>query len=145
MNGLLEFIDTSDFTTMGTDDHFMCTDVEWDPTGRDVITGVSWWGHKVDNAYWIWNFQGKIMKRITIDKFCELSWRPRPATLLSKDKVRQSKASKELMMKRSKLRAMFLEYREEKEEQYAMSLDRRMELRNGVDTDNIDESELDEE
>jgi len=165
MNGLLEFIDTSDFTTMGTDDHFMCTDVEWDPTGRYVITGVSWWGHKVDNAYWIWNFQGKIMKRITIDKFCELSWRPRPATLLSKDqikdikknlkkysdqfnakdKVRQSKASKELMMKRSKLRATFLEYREEKEEQYAMSLDRRMELRNGVDTDNIDESELDEE
>jgi len=127
--------------------------------------GVSWWGHKVDNAYWIWNFQGKIMKRVTIDKFCELSWRPRPATLLSKeqikdikknlkkysdqfnakDKVRQSKASKELMMKRSKLRTMFLEYREEKEEQYAMSLDRRMELRNGVDTDNIDESELDEE
>merc|ERR1711962_1555368 len=38
MNGLLEFIDTSDFTTMGTDDHFMCTDVEWDPTGRYVIT-----------------------------------------------------------------------------------------------------------
>ena len=40
--------------------------------GRYVITGVSWWGHKVDNAYWIWNFQGKIMKRITIDKFCEV-------------------------------------------------------------------------
>ena len=36
MNGVLEFIDTSDFTTMGLGEHFMCTDVEWDPTGRYV-------------------------------------------------------------------------------------------------------------
>ncbi len=34
MNGVLEFIDTADFTTMNTGEHFMCTDVEWDPTGR---------------------------------------------------------------------------------------------------------------
>ena len=33
MNGVLEFIDTSDFTSMGVGEHFMCTDVEWDPTG----------------------------------------------------------------------------------------------------------------
>ena len=38
-------------------EHFMATDVEWDPSGRYVATGVSWWGHKVDNAFWIWNFQ----------------------------------------------------------------------------------------
>jgi len=165
MNGLLEFIDTSDFTTMGNDDHFMCTDVEWDPTGRYVITGVSMWRHKMDNAYWIWNFQGKILKRVNIDKFCQLLWRPRPPSLLAKeqikdikknlkkysdqfnakDKMRQSKASKELMMKRSVLAREYSEYREEKEEQYALTLDRRLELRNGVDTDNLDESELDEE
>jgi hypothetical protein len=36
MNGCLEFVDTGDFTTMGTGEHFMCTDVEWDPTGRSV-------------------------------------------------------------------------------------------------------------
>ena len=34
MNGILEFVDTSDFTTMGTGEHFMAGDVEWDPTGR---------------------------------------------------------------------------------------------------------------
>ena len=34
MNDVLEFIDTSDFTNMGGGEHFMCTDVEWDPTGR---------------------------------------------------------------------------------------------------------------
>ncbi len=36
MNGCLEFVDTGDFTTMGTGEHFMCTDVEWDPTGRSA-------------------------------------------------------------------------------------------------------------
>merc|ERR550519_2243641 len=165
MNGVLEFVDTSDFTSMGVGEHFMCTDVEWDPTGRYVITGVSWWGHKVDNAYWIWNFQGKIMKRVTIDKFCELSWRHRPATLLSKDqikdikknlkkysdqfnakdKVRQSKASKELMMKRRSLMEDFQAWREDMKSVYEKSIDRRMELRNGRDTDKLDEEDLDEE
>jgi translation initiation factor 3 subunit B len=37
MNGCLEFVDTGDFTTMGTGEHFMCTDVEWDPTGRSAV------------------------------------------------------------------------------------------------------------
>ena len=34
MNGVLEFVDTADFTSMGGGEHFMCTDVEWDPTGQ---------------------------------------------------------------------------------------------------------------
>ena len=37
MNGVLEFIDTSDFTTMNSGEHFMATDIEWDPTGRYVL------------------------------------------------------------------------------------------------------------
>ena len=56
-----------------------------------MITGVSWWGHKVDNAYWIWNFQGKIIKKATVDKFCQLTWRPRPPTLLSKEQLKDVK------------------------------------------------------
>ena len=50
-------IPTSPLQTMAATDHFMATDVEWDPTGRYVATCVSWWGHKVDNAYWLWSFQ----------------------------------------------------------------------------------------
>ena len=46
-NGILEFVDTADMTVMAQTEHFMATDVEWDPTGRYVMTGVSWWGHKV--------------------------------------------------------------------------------------------------
>ena len=37
MNGVLEFVDTADFTSMGGGEHFMCTDVEWDPTGLWLV------------------------------------------------------------------------------------------------------------
>ena len=47
MSGALDFIDTSDMTVMNQAEHDMATDVEWDPTGRYVVTGVSWWGQKV--------------------------------------------------------------------------------------------------
>ena len=47
MNGALAFVDTSDCTVMNIAEHYMASDVEWDPTGRYVITSVSWWSHKV--------------------------------------------------------------------------------------------------
>ena len=103
---------------------------------RYVMTGVSWWGHKVDNAYWMWNFQGRILKRATVDKFCQLTWRPRPPTLLTreqqkevkrnlkkysdqfiaKDKMRLSKASKELVAKRQSMMEQYTAWRARKTE-----------------------------
>ena len=50
MNGVLEFYDTSDGVCMNQAEHFMATDVEWDPTGRFVATSVSWWAHKVSKT-----------------------------------------------------------------------------------------------
>jgi hypothetical protein len=55
------------------------------------MTGVSWWGHKVDNAYWLWSFQGKILKRCPTDKFCQFLWRPRPPTLLPQKQIKEIK------------------------------------------------------
>jgi len=165
MNGVLEFVDTSDFTSMGTGEHFMCTDVEWDPTGRYIITGVSWWGHKVDNAYWMWNFQGKILKRSNVDRFCQLVWRPRPASLLSKeqmkdvkknlkkysdqfnakDKMRQSKASKELIAKRQTMMEEFSSWKEKKAREFSETKARRIELRDGFDPDDHQGEAFEEE
>lgn len=34
MSGALEFVDTNEFTIMNLTDHYQCSDVEWDPTGR---------------------------------------------------------------------------------------------------------------
>nr|CAG4651621.1 EOG090X01UY [Triops cancriformis] len=166
MAGTLEFVDTQDFTIMNSNEHFMATDVEWDPTGRYVATSVSWWGHKVDNAFWLWSFQGKIMKRVQMEKFCQFQWRPRPPSLLPaqqakdirknlkkysvqfdvKDRMKLSKASKELVEKRRKLMAEFEEFRTKKEQEYNDNRKRRLELRNNIDTDELDaRAELDEE
>lgn len=45
--GTFEFVDTNDFITMNSGDHYRASDVEWDPTGRYVTTGVS--SYKVSN------------------------------------------------------------------------------------------------
>ncbi|KAE9456073.1 hypothetical protein C3L33_12014, partial [Rhododendron williamsianum] len=40
-NGQLEFYNVDELETMATSEHFMATDVEWDPTGRYVATSVT--------------------------------------------------------------------------------------------------------
>lgn len=47
----------------------------------------------MDNAYWLWSFQGRILKRVALDKFCQLQWRPRPPTLLSAQQQKDIKKS----------------------------------------------------
>ncbi|CAG9858513.1 unnamed protein product [Phyllotreta striolata] len=156
--GSLEFVDTHEFLIMNTTDHFQMSDVEWDPSGRYVMTGVSFWKTKVDTGYWIWSFQGKILKRINMEKFAQFLWRPRPSTLLtdekqkeikknlkkyypqfeSKDRMRQSKASKELIEKRAALMEKFAVYRDSRIQEYMDSKARRLQLRNNVDTDELD-------
>lgn len=150
MGGALEFIDTNDFVIMNTTDHFQTSDVEWDSTGRYVVTGVSCWKTKNDTGYWIWSFQGKILKRVNLDNFAQLLWRPRPALLLSieqqkeikknlkkyyaqfesKDRMRMTKASKELIEKRATLMKNFEEHRRKRIQQYNEQKTRRLELRN---------------
>ncbi|CAN8003060.1 unnamed protein product [Ixodes hexagonus] len=167
MSGSLEFVDTSDFTVMNQNDHFMASDVEWDPTGRYVVTGVSWWLHKTDNAYWVWSFQGRILKKCNMDRFCQLLWRPRPPSLITEEKLREirknfkkyseqfdlrdrasmTKASKEVMEKRKKMLEDFRALQERKAKEYMSMRDLRMELRDGVDTDELDSNleDLEEE
>ncbi|KAF7265760.1 hypothetical protein GWI33_020840 [Rhynchophorus ferrugineus] len=155
--GSLEFIDTNEFLVMNTTDHFQMSDVEWDPTGRYVFTGVSFWKSKVDTGYWMWSFQGKILKRINLERFAQILWRPRLSTLLSdaqqkeikknlkkyyaqfesKDRMRQSKASKELIEKRAALMEKFREYREENIKKWIEKKSRRLALRNNIDTDEL--------
>lgn len=167
MNGVLEFIDTADFTSMNSGEHFMATDIEWDPTGRYIMTAVSWWGHKVDNAYFIWSFQGKLLKRFQLDRFCQFSWRPRPPCFLSNkqireikknlkkysvefdaiDKMKISEISKEMLERRQTARNKFDKYRLARLNELAEQKPLRMELRDGVDTDGykMDDQELEEE
>ncbi|CAF92736.1 unnamed protein product, partial [Tetraodon nigroviridis] len=158
MNGALAFVDTSDCTMMNIAEHYMASDVEWDPTGRYVVTSVSWWSHKVDNAYWLWTFQGRLLQKNNKDRFCQLLWRPRPPSLLSadqikmikkdlkkyskifeqKDRLSQSKASKELVDKRRAMMEDYRRYRDEAVKIYQEQKSIRLGLRGGVDTDELD-------
>jgi len=67
----------------------MCTDIEWDPTGRYVCTYVSAFRQVMENGYVIWNFAGKVQLRVTKDKFFQFLWLPRPPSLLSADKEKE--------------------------------------------------------
>lgn len=105
---------------------------------------------KDDQGYYIWSFQGRILKRVNLKNFLQLLWRPRPASLLNepaekeikkslkkyygtfetKDRLRLTRASKDLLEKRAKLREEFVEYRTKRIQDWHDLRSRRMELRN---------------
>ena len=85
LNGQLEFFDCDELTTMSTAEHFMCTDVEWDPTGRYVATSVTSI-HQMENGFTVWDFKGKMLYKSPRDRFFQFLWRPRHPSLLTKEK-----------------------------------------------------------
>merc|ERR1712154_66219 len=128
-------IDTSDFTSMNSSEHFMCTDVDWDPTGRYLMTGVSWWGHKVDNAYWMWSFQGKTLMTRKQMKEIKKNIKKYSEEFDAKDAMRMSKASQELKQERKNKYDEFMSYREKRKAESAEQKERRLALRDGQDTE----------
>uniref|UniRef100_A0A0K8TT04 Eukaryotic translation initiation factor 3 subunit B n=1 Tax=Tabanus bromius TaxID=304241 RepID=A0A0K8TT04_TABBR len=164
--GTFEFVDTNnDFLVMSSADHFRASEVEWDPTGRYVVTGVSSWKAKEETGYYLWTFQGRILKKFPLKSFLQFLWRPRLPSLLTeaqqkeikknlkkyysqfetKDRMRVSRASKELLEKRQLLREQFLEYRKKRIAEWEEQKSRRMQLRNNMDTDDIGNEEMEEE
>ncbi|BBN19832.1 translation initiation factor 3 subunit B [Marchantia polymorpha subsp. ruderalis] len=81
-NGQLEFYNVDELETMASGEHFMATDVDWDPTGRFVATSVTS-VHQMENGFNIWSFNGKLLYRLPRDRFFQFLWRPRPPSLLS--------------------------------------------------------------
>ncbi|KAM0950058.1 putative transcription factor WD40-like family [Dioscorea sansibarensis] len=84
-NGQLEFYNVDELETMATGEHFMATDIEWDPSGRYVATAVTS-VHEMENGFHIWSFTGKLLYRIPKDHFYQFLWRPRPPSLLTPEK-----------------------------------------------------------
>lgn len=62
MNGQLEFYNVDESETMATGEHFMCTDIEWDPTGRYVATVVTS-VHQMENGFNVWSWNGQPLYR----------------------------------------------------------------------------------
>ena len=88
LNGQLEFFSADEMETLATAEHFMCTDVDWDPTGRYVATSVTA-VHAMENGFNVWSFNGQLLYRLPRDRFFQFLWRPRPPCMLSDDQQKE--------------------------------------------------------
>jgi translation initiation factor 3 subunit B len=82
MDGQLEFFNADDGETMATSEHFMCSNVEWDPTGRYVASSVTTPASQMENGFIVWTFHGQMMYKVGKDMLFQCMWRPRPPSLL---------------------------------------------------------------
>jgi len=102
LNGVLEWWSCTDkeLVQTGQDEHFMSTDIEWDPTGRYVATSVQALRHNMENGYNVWTSQGRQITKVPLEHFQKLHWRPRPASLLTpQDEKRLMKDLKKYRIK----------------------------------------------
>jgi translation initiation factor 3 subunit B len=88
----IEFYDANRKEVMAFVEHPLVTDVEWDPTGRYVLTQVnqpSLDSHQakdqIDNGYKAWTCKGRLVHQEMINKCFQILWRPRPASMLATD------------------------------------------------------------
>jgi translation initiation factor 3 subunit B len=88
-NGVLEFWNIRDLEMMVSAEHYMATNLQWDPSGRFVISTVSAWHHRIETGYCLWDFRGKLIYKKLMERFYEALWRPRPPTLLNKEKQKE--------------------------------------------------------
>lgn len=90
-SAFLEFWTASDLTCLGVKEHFLATDMEWDPSGRFVCSWVSYWRHQTENGFMLWDLKGDLVSKQNQPRFTAFAWRPRPKTLLSRTQVKEVK------------------------------------------------------
>ena len=86
MNGQFEFSSVGEMETMASCEHFMATDVEWDPTGAAAPPRGDEGVHQMENGFHVWTFNGKLLYKHARERFYQFLWRPALARLLSKEK-----------------------------------------------------------
>jgi len=77
------------------DEHFMLTDVSWDPSSRYVLTAVAQpmqsdmggFKYSMEAGYSLWTFQGRKLFQQQKEKLWHVSWRPHPPSLLKEKKA----------------------------------------------------------
>jgi translation initiation factor 3 subunit B len=95
LNGVLEFWDMNNKQCMMEQEHFKCTNVEWDPSGRTVCTSVcqpiesAYYKFQMDNGYNIYSFQGNLLVKDSREKLYQFLWRPRPPCFLDAEAQRE--------------------------------------------------------
>ena len=93
LGGMLDFFNVDLMESMGTADHMMATNLEWDPTGQFLATHVSAWRHKLENGYNIYTFRGDLVHKIMRGGLYQFLWRPRPPSLLTDEDRKEIKSN----------------------------------------------------
>jgi len=103
LSGYLEWYDVSAKETCASVQHFMCTDVEWDPSGRYVLTAVTqplrqetFYRYNSENGYKLWTLHGQNLASVRLEGCYQVMWRPRPPKLLNEEKEQEIKKSVKL-------------------------------------------------
>ncbi|KAH9249830.1 hypothetical protein BASA81_012425 [Batrachochytrium salamandrivorans] len=97
--GALEFFDLETKTVLNQVEHYNCSTVQWDASGRfavSVCCQPSFSGnvpvrYTVDNGYRIWSFQGQRLQDVAIHDLYQVVWRPRPKSVLTEDEMEDVK------------------------------------------------------
>jgi translation initiation factor 3 subunit B len=104
LSGTLLFYDTEDFTLLGTGEHYKCSKVCWDPTGRFLLSGFCSAKPSGDTGFNIWSATGNLLSQHSQTNLENVFWRPRPPSLLSKaDQKKIKKNLKEYSINFDKL------------------------------------------
>lgn len=161
-SGTLEFYDTV-HKTLTIKEHYRCTEVTWDPSGRTVAStvvqpvGGGHYKFAMDNGYTLWSCQGKQLYAKSFESFYQFQWRPRE-TLLSDEKINEvvknlkkyekrfDKAGKEraraLYLEQTKgkrrLRSIYRERVASLKDIYEQQRSAKISLNNGYDSENED-------
>lgn len=85
----IEFFSLSEMSVIASREHFLATDIAWDPSGRFVASWVSAWKQSSDHGFVIWDVRGEQICRLNAARMSYFAWRPRPPTLLSREKMQE--------------------------------------------------------
>jgi len=110
-NGKLEFYDVDAEASLGQHEHFMCTSIEWDPSGRicasvvsQSLYGTRSMRHQLESGYRLWSFQGTPLHQVQLQDFYQFEWRPRPKSLLTDKQVEEVISPANMKAKKEKFR-----------------------------------------
>jgi len=80
INGHIEFWDVDANVCTAEEEHFMCNEIQWDPSGRMVATIVTqpMFGsvamkYQLENGYIMWTFQGQMLRKQQMERFFQVS------------------------------------------------------------------------
>lgn len=81
--GTLEFWDAEELNLLKSCEHYLCTNIDWDPSGRYVLSFASQHKYETDTGYQLWSVVGDNITKEMINGLLSITWRPRPKTLLT--------------------------------------------------------------